>query len=516
MRKRPNSSMSSTPQSVMKYNNERRVVVSLNTSDNSLSIVDHPKDVLQRLFQRRPARSLELSAVRSLSLTGSELSLGVSHNQEVRLECASPAEGEIWYSRLRGRCQTSAPSIVDMAGASPITGVRSQKEEDDKDECAHSTKSKSSSQESLYDDPPSDDEEMTPVPVQRPAINSQLLSRHTDGTPARLRVRPIEAIGFTQAEDIHATLTSRNAGRTKSLDLFQAELDCTRLSSCLFIGGRPTASDRSALAKRQITHVLNMAAECDNFFEDAASREGTSSIDSLGDGVNRGRHDSGDGIVDFSSDDDTPGALSGSTCAGQHRPFVSPIAYMRCPCTDSCDDDITPYLDRLTTFVRDAWTRGGKVLIHCNSGISRSSAAVLACVLRWGVEDRPALSLFEAFKWLKDRRPIASPHPAYMLQLCDYEVRLRGGHASINHSTYNNNRYEKPDKLHASLADPCSSARLLGERACPPDMSPVYCHHTRNFSPRFPSDGNAPTEKRRHSVTFVDATIVDAKHRVRA
>lgn len=89
--------MSSTVQSVMKYNDERRVLVSLNASDNALSIVDHPKDVIQRLFQRRPSRSLELSAIRSLSVSGAELSIGVADGEVLKLECASLADGETWY-----------------------------------------------------------------------------------------------------------------------------------------------------------------------------------------------------------------------------------------------------------------------------------------------------------------------------------------------------------------------------------------------------------------------------------
>ena len=75
------------------------------------------------------------------------------------------------------------------------------------------------------------------------------------------------------------------------------------------------------------------------------------------------------------------------------------------------------------------------------------------------------MSLLNALAWLKDRRPIASPHPAYMAELCAWEVRWRGGEPSLNAETYRNNRYECVDKLHANISDPRSSQALLG-RAC--------------------------------------------------
>lgn len=114
MRKRPNTSMSNTLQSIMKYNDERRVLVSLNASDNALSIVDHPKDVIQRLFQRRPSRSLEFSAIRSLRMSGAELSIGVADGEVVKLECVSLADGEAWCVPFCV-CAVCTPLVGDMS-----------------------------------------------------------------------------------------------------------------------------------------------------------------------------------------------------------------------------------------------------------------------------------------------------------------------------------------------------------------------------------------------------------------
>lgn len=359
-----------------------------------------------------------------------------------------------------------------------------------------------------------------------PAISAPILGdRHTEGLPARLRVRPIAAVDLALADDVRATLTSRNAHRPASIDVSSA-LGCTELTPGLYIGGRAIASDRAALALRSITHVLNMAAECANFFEidcswsmDTRLGAPRSPLDADGDAAYCASDDGND-------DGSSPQHRTSIATSSAHRnpPLADGLVYMRCACTDQADDDITPHLDALTRFVRDAWSQGGKVLVHCNSGISRSSAAVLACVLRWGPGSTSAreLSLFEAFKWLKERRPIASPHPTYMRQLCDYEVHLRGGNASVNPNTYHNNRYEAPDKLHASIADPWSTAKLLGDMARPQDMSPVYCTRGRTFPalPGISTDVGSTIDRKRHSVpahvSFMDASFVEAKHRIRA
>ncbi|KAJ8611185.1 hypothetical protein CTAYLR_003574 [Chrysophaeum taylorii] len=492
----------------MKYNHDKRVLVSL--GETSLSIVEQPKDVIQRFLYRRLARSLELSAVRSVSLVGPELlSIRVDDNEVLRLECASPADAQAWLARLRERCRFSAAASpadedANRGGGAPLVTHDSVATEDENDDSA---KSRTSSQGSLSPDDDDDDDEMVPAQLERPT--TQLHRRHTDG--ARLRVvPPIAADGLAHTDDIRATLTTRNNNRRPaSLNSCPVELGCTELTSYLLIGGRTIASDRAGLVACGVTHVLNMAAECPNFFEHEKREYG------------RERVDSGDGAADSSSDDgDVPNDVtSGKTCAGHHHGDSFGLVYMHCCCTDTSTDDITPHLNAITTFVNDARSRGGKVLVHCNSGISRSSAAVLACMLRYGPDGTciHGQSLLEAYRWLKEKRPIASPHPAYMRQLCEYEVRLRGGTASLNYGTYHNNRYEAPDKLHVSIGDPRGSAHLLGDKARPQDASPVYCQQPRPFgaSTRFPNDGSPG--RKRHSggggapqrVTFADC----GKHR---
>ena len=75
------------------------------------------------------------------------------------------------------------------------------------------------------------------------------------------------------------------------------------------------------------------------------------------------------------------------------------------------------------------------------------------------------MTLLAALAWLKDRRPIASPHPTYMFELVAWEAAWHAGPPSLNAETYRNNRYECVDRLRGELTDPRSSLAILGS-AC--------------------------------------------------
>jgi len=63
----------------------------------------------------------------------------------------------------------------------------------------------------------------------------------------------------------------------------------------------------------------------------------------------------------------------------------------------------------------------GRVLIHCQSGVNRSASIVLAYLMTYR-----HMSFKEAFLFLRERRPIVSPHESYMKQLSEYEMTLFG------------------------------------------------------------------------------------------
>lgn len=57
-----------------------------------------------------------------------------------------------------------------------------------------------------------------------------------------------------------------------------------------------------------------------------------------------------------------------------------------------------------------------KCLVHCKMGVSRSASTVIAYAMKeygWSLE--------KAYSFVKQKRNIAQPNPAFMKQLAEYE-----------------------------------------------------------------------------------------------
>lgn len=63
---------------------------------------------------------------------------------------------------------------------------------------------------------------------------------------------------------------------------------------------------------------------------------------------------------------------------------------------------------------------GGKVLVHCRGGISRSATVCLAYLMY-----SRALQLDDAFEYVRARRHVISPNANFMMQLVQFEAELR-------------------------------------------------------------------------------------------
>ena len=494
------------------------------------------------------SRTLKLASICEARLDGRAVVATVEESkEEIRIDCASLAEAENWLQRLRvphrnlsvesfrsyydadddegnernSRCSFSVPTIDEDDDAMTI---------------------RSSSTVSLMPTPSKD--LMSPQRFFDAQPNHTF---HSKAPPPKQKVLPIATSD--------TSLTKPSSETTKPFvkkkpPILKPALDCSPSSECaklceyLFIANKAIACDPDKMREFRISHVLNMALECDNYFEppgtetrvvlseenerknrvfeDAArDRRRRSSLDSkptapttttttttttnnqnnaaAAKTTNNSQNNAATAKTSSATGDD-----SGKSCGENHCGDLNCICYLKCPCTDNGDDNVMrDHLHDCADFIHEARLARGKVLIHCNSGISRSSAAVLAYAVKYGI-DGPSMSLIDALRWLRDHRRIASPHPDYMRQLCDFEVSVRGGRTTLNAKTYSNNRYEDVDNLHANLADPRSTANLLGDRARPQDMSPVY-------SPTAPArlfpDGTWPTRHTKaHTWDFMATT----------
>nr|XP_061800186.1 dual specificity protein phosphatase 26-like [Nerophis lumbriciformis] len=130
----------------------------------------------------------------------------------------------------------------------------------------------------------------------------------------------------------------------------------------LYIGDQNMASDRRELARVGITHIVNCAQ----------SRWRSGAADSY---------------------------------AGMN------VTYLGIEAHDSPAFDMSKNFYPAADFIHKALTKGGKVLVHCAVGLSRSATLVLAYLMI-----RQNLTLVEAIKTVKDHRGV-TPNRGFLRQL---------------------------------------------------------------------------------------------------
>ncbi|XP_066292436.1 dual specificity protein phosphatase 18-like [Branchiostoma lanceolatum] len=96
------------------------------------------------------------------------------------------------------------------------------------------------------------------------------------------------------------------------------------------------------------------------------------------------------------------------------------IRCLHFPIQDFVTEDITGYLDEVTKLIKDEEDRGGRTLVHCLAGISRSATVCLAYLLKYR-----HMSLAGAYMYLKHCRPCVLPNKGFHKQLEQLEKRER-------------------------------------------------------------------------------------------
>ncbi|KAF1389360.1 hypothetical protein PFLUV_G00072620 [Perca fluviatilis] len=130
----------------------------------------------------------------------------------------------------------------------------------------------------------------------------------------------------------------------------------------LFLGSAIHSSRRETLAAAGITAVLNVSSTCPNFYE------------------------------------------------GEFQ-------YLRLTVEDSLAADIRACFSTAIAFIDSVKQSGGRVLVHCQAGISRSATICLAYLMH-----TQRVKLDEAFDFVKQRRQVISPNLAFMGQLLQFET----------------------------------------------------------------------------------------------
>ncbi len=98
--------------------------------------------------------------------------------------------------------------------------------------------------------------------------------------------------------------------------------------------------------------------------------------------------------------------------------YPDKFTYKNVHIRDVIYQDLDPYFDDSVKFIEDCVKSGGKVLVHCSYGISRSASLVIAYFIKSG------MSYKEAYEFVKSKREMIDPNKGFKKQLLVYELKL--------------------------------------------------------------------------------------------
>uniref|UniRef100_A0A7S2A7J1 protein-tyrosine-phosphatase n=1 Tax=Trieres chinensis TaxID=1514140 RepID=A0A7S2A7J1_TRICV len=92
-------------------------------------------------------------------------------------------------------------------------------------------------------------------------------------------------------------------------------------------------------------------------------------------------------------------------------------------------EQILPF-EQAACFIAESLAKGGKCLVHCVAGQSRSASVVIYFLMTQGY------SLKETFSYVKERKPDIRLNFGFASQLEDSERRLHGGKSTLDMTEY--------------------------------------------------------------------------------
>ncbi|KAF6270411.1 dual specificity phosphatase 2 [Rhinolophus ferrumequinum] len=99
--------------------------------------------------------------------------------------------------------------------------------------------------------------------------------------------------------------------------------------------------------------------------------------------------------------------------------FEGLLRYKSIPVEDSQMVEISAWFQEAIGFIDSVKDNGGRVLVHCQAGISRSATICLAYLIQ-----SRRVRLDEAFDFVKQRRGVISPNFSFMGQLLQFETQV--------------------------------------------------------------------------------------------
>ncbi|XP_039212989.1 dual specificity phosphatase 28 isoform X1 [Crotalus tigris] len=114
---------------------------------------------------------------------------------------------------------------------------------------------------------------------------------------------------------------------------------------------------------------------------------------------------------------------------------------LRIPVFDDPSEDLYKYFEHCSDAIEDIIQRGGKCLVYCKNGRSRSATICTAYLMK-----HQKLRLKDAFEIVKNARPTAEPNAGFWSQLQKYEDHLqRQQQRTLSSNTISHNKYIDSD-----------------------------------------------------------------------
>ncbi|KAL9873634.1 dual specificity phosphatase DUPD1 isoform X2 [Glossina fuscipes] len=204
-------------------------------------------------------------------------------------------------------------------------------------------------------------------------------------SPSRLESSSSEQTTGRQLQRVlHYSMTPcRSLQGLRRSDCVLHDVDCDEVYPGIYIGDAAAAKNKTYLRMMGITHVLNAAEGC-----------------------RYGQVDTGHSYYR-----DMPSIRRNNK--------DTYFRYMGFPMVDAPTTDISRYFHVAAKFIDDAISCGGKILVHCLVGMSRSATCVLAYLMICR-----KMSAVDAIRKVRLRRDIR-PNDGFLQQLADLDMELK-------------------------------------------------------------------------------------------
>ncbi|KAK6022594.1 dual specificity phosphatase, catalytic domain protein, partial [Ostertagia ostertagi] len=101
--------------------------------------------------------------------------------------------------------------------------------------------------------------------------------------------------------------------------------------------------------------------------------------------------------------------------------YIQGVEYMKVRIDDHPYARIQDYFDQVADKIKAVKDRGGKTLVHCMAGVSRSASLVMIYLVK-----HERMTLRQAYHYVRSARPVIRPNVGFWKQMVDFERRLRG------------------------------------------------------------------------------------------